>query len=85
MVLPLAISSALSAAVMFCMAFLQMQAKRAKSMAAWLEFKRIIRLTKNKETGISEKAIPYIYSMGGLFLWKKRKHGRWVRAAGSAG
>ena len=40
MVLPLAISSALSAAVMFCMAFLQMQAKRAKSMAAWLEFKK---------------------------------------------
>ncbi len=21
----------------------------------------------------------------GFFLWKKRKHGRWVRAAGSAG
>ena len=40
MVLPLAISSALSAAVMFCMAFLQMQAKRAKSMAAWMEFKK---------------------------------------------
>ena len=40
LVLPLAISSALSAAVMFCMAFLQMQAKRAKSMAAWLEFKK---------------------------------------------
>ena len=40
MVLPLAISSALSAAVMFCLAFLQMQAKRAKSMAAWLEFKK---------------------------------------------
>lgn len=40
LVLPLAISSALSAAVMFCMAFLQMQAKRAKSMAAWLKFKK---------------------------------------------
>ena len=40
MVLPLAISSVISAAVMFCMAFLQMQAKRAKSMAAWLEFKK---------------------------------------------
>ena len=40
MVLPLAISSALSAAGMFCMAFLQMQAKRAKSMAAWMEFKK---------------------------------------------
>lgn len=40
MVLPLAISSALSAAVMLCMAFLQMQAKRARSLAAWLEFKK---------------------------------------------
>ena len=40
MVLPLAISSALSAAVMLCMAFLQMQAKRARSLAAWPEFKK---------------------------------------------
>ena len=40
MVLPLAISSALSAAVMLCMAFLQMQAKRARRLAAWLEFKK---------------------------------------------
>ena len=81
MVLPLAISSALSAAVMFCMAFLQMQAKRAKSMAAWLEFKKNHPFDENKETGISGKAIPYIYSMGGLFLMEEKK--TWAVGAGS--
>ena len=85
LVLPLAISSALLQPL--CSAWHSFRCRR-NAQRAWphgWNSKRIIRLTKNKETGISEKAIPYIYSMGGLFLWKKRKHGRWVRAAGSAG
>ena len=38
-------------------------------------------MTKNKETGISGKAIPYIYSMGGLFLMEEKK--TWAVGAGS--
>lgn len=43
--------------------------RAAKEHTAWLEFKKNHPFDENtKTTGISGKAIPYIYSMGG-FSW----------------